>query len=274
MNQYSVDTSKYNISKGCIDSHFHLFHMKNRGMQETEIINYCFSNGLAYALDIGINRANFALRAETAGKIPQLFTAHGYYPSECENSKIDSDIEYLKEILLQDKKAVALGEIGLDYFRMQGTRELQISLLEKQLKLADELSLPVVIHSRDAEEDTLSVLASYSPERKGIIHCYSYSAETALKFCELGYHISFAGNATYKNADIIQNAARSVPLEKLLLETDAPFLSPQKVRSKPNHPGFIGYTYDYIAELRQIPLEELVFSVRKNFLKLFNLQEL
>ncbi len=274
MNQYSVDTSKYNIPKGCIDSHFHLFHMKNRGMQETGIIDYCFSNGLDYALDIGINRENFALRAETASKLPYLFTAHGYYPSECVNPEIDSDIEYLKEILLQDKKAVALGEIGLDYFRMQGTRELQISLLKKQLELADELSLPVVIHSRDAEEDTLSVIASNSPKKKGIIHCFSYSDETALKFCELGYHISFAGNVTYKNAEIIQNAAKSVPLDSLLIETDAPFLSPQKVRAKPNHPGFIGYTYDYIAELRQIPLEELVLSVRMNFLKLFNLQEL
>ncbi len=265
------DLNKLHLINGIIDSHFHLFQMKNVGMDYIEIIEACFDNGLKYALDIGITPGNFKERMDTASKYKGLYTAHGLYPSQCTAETLDSDIEYLEKCLIEDPKAIALGEIGLDFFRNYGTEELQTALLKKQLSLADRLDLPVIIHSRDAEELTIKILSESAPERKGIIHCFSYSPETAAKFIDMGFYISFAGNVTYKNAELLQSAAAVIPLDRLLLETDAPYLSPQKVRSKKNHPGYIGYTYDFVAELRGIKSEELIEAVKNNFLHLFRI---
>jgi len=266
-----TDIKRLNLKPGMIDSHFHLYHMKNREMKAFEIIDHCFQNGLEYALDIGINSDNFEARIKSAENYPGLYTAHGYYPSECVNPDIDIKLAFLAECLQKDSKAIALGEIGLDFFHDYGTGEQQRELLRKQLILADQLDLPVIIHSREAEAATLEILAEYSPARRGIIHCFSYSPETALKFVEMGYYISFAGNLTYKKSDLIKKAAVSVPIERILVETDAPYLSPEGVRHKKNHPGYIGYTYSYMSELRGIPLETLVSRVKSNFMELFRL---
>lgn len=254
-----------------VDSHFHLYHMQKREMKAFDIIKYCFENGLDRAVDIGINSDNFEARIKTAGEYPGLYTAHGYYPSECVNPDIDEKLEYLEECLVRDPKAVALGEIGLDYFHDYGSPQQQKELLKKQLLLADKLDFPVIIHSRDAEDDTLEILSKFTPKGGGIIHCFSYSPETALRFVELGYFISFAGNMTYKKSDLIQEAAAAVPFDRLLLETDAPYLSPDGVRHKKNHPGYIGYTYEFAAKLRNISLEELIPAVSRNFTSVFGL---
>ncbi len=265
------DIKRLNLENGMVDSHFHLYHMLKREMKAFDIIGRCFSSGLKYALDIGINSDNFEARIRTAELYPGLYTAHGYYPSECVNPEIDEKLKYLADCLGRDKKAVALGEIGLDFFHNYGTEAQQRDLLEKQLSLAEKLDLPVVIHSRDAEGATLEMLMEFSPPRKGIIHCFSYSAETAMKFVEMGYYISFAGNLTYKKSDLIQQAAAAVPLERLLLETDAPYLSPDGVRHKKNHPGYIGYTYSFMSRIRDIPLEQLIPAVQTNFKSLFKI---
>ena len=254
-----------------IDSHFHLFHMKKRGMDYINMIKSCFDEGLSYAVDIGITPENFAVRTETASSIPGLYTAHGFYPSRCTSADLEAELEILEATLDSDPKAIAVGEMGIDLFHDYGTVEQQRELVRKQITIANRLNLPVIIHSRDAETETLELLTVERVNAGGIIHCYSYSTETAERFIELGYYISFAGNVTYKKTELLREAAQSVPLNRLLIETDAPYLSPQKVRSKLNYPGFIGHTYENIAELRGIPLEELITAVKTNFETLFNL---
>lgn len=266
------DIEKINLQAGMIDSHFHLFHMKNREMPYMQIIQECFAKGLELALDIGINPDNFSERIKTAADLSGLYTAHGYYPSMCTADKIDALLLNLEETLKRDSKAVGLGEIGFDFFHDYGSYEQQKKLFITQLELAEKLSLPVIIHSRNAEKETLELLKKHSPSRGGIIHCFSYSPETALEFIDMGFYISFAGNLTYKKAEIIQAAAAAVPVDRLLLETDAPYLSPQKVRSRKNHPGYIGYTYNFAAELKGLSLDELISAVNQNFRTLFRIR--
>jgi TatD DNase family protein len=164
------DIKRLNLSKGMVDSHFHLYHMLYREMKAFDIIEHCFSKGLEYAVDIGINADNFKARIETAEKFSGLYTAHGYYPSECVNPDIEEKLSFLSDCLTIDPKAVALGEIGLDFFHDYGTAQQQRELFRKQLLLADKLNLPVIIHSREAEMETLEVLKEFSPAQKGIIH--------------------------------------------------------------------------------------------------------
>ncbi|HAK44412.1 MAG TPA: hydrolase TatD [Spirochaeta sp.] len=256
------------LKENMLDSHFHLFHMKEREMDYMNIIKDCFDSGLTYALDIGINPDNFDVRIKTAAGLDGLYTAHGYYPSQCTSENLDSELEYLEICLEKDPKAIAVGEMGLDFFHDYGNAELQSVLVKKQIEIANRLSLPVIIHSRNAEKETIELLSENSPDAGGIIHCFSYSPAAAAEFIDMGFYISFAGNVTYKKAELIQEAAKSVPLDRLLLETDAPYLSPRKVRGKKNHPGFIAYTYQYMAELRQIPLEMLIDAVKTNFERL------
>ena len=259
------------LAEGMTDSHFHLYHMKNRGMPYLDIIKYCFDSGLEFGVDIGINPDNFKERIETASGFSGLYTAHGYYPSMCTADNLDVLLEFLETTVKSDPKAVAIGEMGFDFYHDYGSAEQQRNLFSSQIDLADRLSLPVIVHSRDAETETLDLLSSRTPSAGGIIHCFSYSAETALKLTDLGFYISFAGNLTYKKAELLKEAIKSVPLNRLLIETDAPYLSPQKVRSRKNHPGYIGYTYMHAAELLDMPLEKLVLSVNENFRNLFNI---
>ena len=257
-----------------VDSHFHLFHMKKVGMDYMDIIKTCFEDGLAYAVDIGITPDNFSERIKTASSLKGLYTAHGYYPSQCTSENLKSELEYLETTLIQDKKAVAVGEMGFDFFHDYGDVELQAELIKKQIEIANRLVLPVIIHSRDAEQETLDFLKRHTPEAGGVIHCFSYTPETALKFIEMGFYISFAGNVTYKKAENIQEAAKTVPLDRLLIETDAPYLSPQKVRNKKNHPGHIGYTYEYISGLREMEPSNLIPAVKENFMRLFRISDM
>ena len=175
------ELTKTFLKSGMIDSHFHLFHMKKRDMDHIEIFQHCIENGLEYAVDIGINHNNFEERIITAADYPQLYTAHGYYPSECENENLDNLLEYLEECLKKDKKAVALGEIGFDFFHNYGNKIKQAKLFRKQLDLANRLNLPVIIHSRDAEAETLELLTELKPNAGGIIHCFSYSEVTSIE---------------------------------------------------------------------------------------------
>lgn len=271
INNMQNDIDKINLKNGMIDSHFHLFHMKTVGMNYIDIIKYCLENNLEAAVDIGINADNFEERIKTAAELPGIYTAHGFYPSECIADDLEEKTAFLEECLVKDKKAVALGEIGYDFFHDYGSEELQTRLFQRQITIADKLKLPIIVHSRDAEKQTLNILSSENPSSGGIIHCFSYSAQTAHKFIDMGFYISFAGNVTYKNSELIQQAAREVPLNRILIETDAPYLSPRKVRNKKNHPGYIGYTYDTVAELKNISTEELIFSVNENFKKVFKI---
>lgn len=255
----------FKLEEGMVDSHFHTLHMANRGLPARGILDECFQEGLSYGLDVGIVAETFAERAKLAEDYPRLYIASGFYPSACEDPRWREKLPLLEEHLKSTPKAVALGEIGLDFNRLYGTRETQSELMAAQIDLANKLGLPVVIHSRDAAAETLELLKANRPRLGGIMHCYSYGPEWVESFTALGFFISFAGNCTYNKSPEIREAARAVPEERLLVETDAPYLSPQKVRGKVNHPGHIGFTYRLLAEERAAPLTELVEQVKKNF---------
>jgi TatD DNase family protein len=160
-----------------------------------------------------------------------------------------------------------IGECGLDYYRMRQPREAQMRSFEFQLDLAHRFFLPAIVHSRDAMDDTIDLLWRKRPG-KGIMHCYSGTPQDAKKLLDLGFYLSFAGNVTYPRAHTLHDSARYVPLDRLLIETDAPFLTPVPLRGKQNRPHNVHYTYRYIADLRGEPLSRIEKAVHENFMRL------
>ncbi len=257
------------LADGMIDSHLHLSEIERKGLDPLAVLNACFAAGLEYALDIGISTAGFERRREWAAKQPGLHLAAGLHPVTSAEAEYQPLLAALAS-QLRDSAVVAVGETGLDRFRMYAPMECQRYLFEQQLKIAVERELPVIVHNRDADGDILATLDAVSPPPPhGIMHCFSSGPRFAEEVLARGFHISFAGNLTYKKADEVREAARMVPWERLLLETDAPYLAPQARRGRTNHPGLIGYTYAALAELRGVSPAYLIDRVRENYRALF-----
>ena len=195
----------------------------------------------------------------------------GFHPSELAKYK-DGDLEKLKE-LCKHEKCVAVGEIGLDYhFDDNPPRDFQKEMFLKQLEIADELGLPVVIHSRDSAQDTLELLKANQHLLKhgGLLHCYSYSPEMVREFSELGLYFSFGGPCTFKNARKVQESVVAVPAHRILTETDCPYLTPVPHRGEfPNQPKYVKHALEKIAELRGQSMEELEKQIDENAKRLF-----
>lgn len=260
----------WQLTNGMIDSHLHMLEIRKKKLDPSDILDECFKNGLAAGMDIGIHPDDYESRKAIAGRFPDLFLTAGIHPGAArEPDQVEENLSKLEEVL-QAEPVAAVGETGLDWFRNHGTPETQKTLFIEQIKLANRYDLPVIIHNREADEDVLQIVKEQNPRKGGIMHCFSSGPETAKKAIEAGFYISFAGNITYKKTEAIQKAAAQIPIERLLIETDAPYLSPQKVRGKPNHSGFIGYTYEYIAEIRSINLFDLIENVQKNFFIFLN----
>ena len=267
---------KYCLYRGIIDSHFHQLEMKKKDMDPDEILKRCFETGLEYALDISTNTESFNERLEFAHKYPQVYISAGLSVEKAIASEIDinrmlSDLERQLDSNKNNPKLIALGETGLDRYWNYGDVKREVHLFESQVMLADKYSLPVVIHNREADNEILDVLERLKPSKGGIIHCFSADWAFASRALDIGFMISFAGNLTYKKTENMREACRKTPDNSILIETDAPYLTPQKVRKYKNHPGFIGYTYELAAELRGVDTEDLVQQVNSNFRKLFKL---
>jgi TatD DNase family protein len=159
-----------------------------------------------------------------------------------------------------------IGECGLDFYRMRQPREIQERSFRTQIRLANRLGRPLIVHSRDAMEETLNILHEES-SAGGVIHCFSGDRDAARKALDLGFYISFAGNVTYRNAALLHDSASYVPLGRLLLETDSPFLTPAPLRGKQNRPDYVIHVYRFIAELRGEPIEKIIEAVQNNFLE-------
>lgn len=263
----------FNLRPGMIDSHFHYLHLENKGLPAEAILDRCFREGLSAALDIGIVPGTFERRGRLPGRFPRLYLASGLYPSECENPQWRDHLPILGAHLRTAPHIAALGEIGLDFFHNYGTPADQRELMEAQMALAAELDLPVVIHCREAEKEILEVLSAFKLSRGGIMHCFSSGPEWTAPFLDLGFYISFAGNVTYKKSGFLRESAAAVPPDRLLAETDAPYLSPQPLRGKLNHPGFIGHTYQVLADARGEALAELIEQIKGNFAAFLSLTQ-
>ena len=253
------------LTPGMLDSHLHLSEIERKGLDPLAVLDACFSAGLDHALDIGITTEDFETRRARAQNRPKLRLTAGLHPVTSGREDLDTLLATL-ELLLSEPEVAALGETGVDCFRMYAPLERQRWLFLKQLRLAQAHSLPVVVHNRDADDEILAVLNELASDSiRGIMHCFSSGPEFAAEVVARGFYVSFAGNLTYKKADELREAARAVPAERILVETDAPYLAPMPRRGRTNHPGLIGYTYAALAELRGLSEEYLIAQVRENY---------
>ncbi len=212
-----------------------------------------------------------AKAVEVAENYENVFAAVGVHPHDAKFYD-DKAENHLIE-LAKHEKVIAWGEIGLDFFYDHSPRDLQIEVFRRQVRTAKELNLPIIIHSRDADVQTVEVLreeCSYSEFRGGIMHCFGGTAAMATNLMEIGFLISFAGNVTFKKAENLRDAARVVPLEKLLIETDCPFLAPVPNRGKRNEPAFVVHTARFLADFYHVEVGKLAGQTTENFTRFFD----
>lgn len=258
-----------------IDSHCHIDGEKFDEDRE-EVIQNALDAGVAAMLNVGTGSANddsFEKTVELAEKYDCVFGSVGIHPHDA--SEYTDEVEKrLIHLLTSSKKIIAWGEIGLDYYYEHSPRDVQIEVFRRQINVAKELDLPIIIHSRDANDETVRILreeCSHKDFRGGVMHCFGGTAEMALDLMEIGFLISFAGNVTFKKADNLREAAKVVPLEKLLVETDCPYLTPVPFRGKRNEPARVVETARFLADFYEIEFEKLAEQTTKNFEGFFNL---
>ncbi len=259
----------FKLLPGMIDTHFHSSVMISKGIDAEDAIGRSIEKGLAGGIDIGLTPQDFTERKEILKEFPSILLSAGCYPSEVERNKVPDLLDELEAVIKAENPA-AIGEIGLDWHWDYGERSDQMQLFEGQIRLANRYKLPVVIHNREADEDVAEILLHTPPEYGGIMHCFSSGYSEAEKFLNMGLYISFAGNITYKTNTQLRETASKLPADRILLETDSPYLSPQKKRGKLNHPGHIGYTYEVMADVMNIKQEKLVNTINENFRELFS----
>jgi TatD DNase family protein len=250
-----------------IDTHAHL-EMVQFDVDRDEVIQRAKDAGLLTILTVGSSLEGSFKAIDIAKKYNFIHAAVGIHPHE--SASVDERQFADLQKLADDPDVIAIGETGLDYFKKYSPAEVQISLFKKHIRLAREIKKPVIVHCRDAWEDTLSILREEKAEEVGgIIHCFSGDRELALKCVDLGFFISFAGPLTYPKAHQLREAAKAVPSERLLTETDCPYLSPQSNRGRRNEPAFVVETAKKLAEIKGLSLEDLGRIIQKNMGDLF-----
>jgi TatD DNase family protein len=259
--------------EGWIDTHFHILQSLNKGLTPPEVLGAAFDSGMAWGIDIATDLDSLEQRLAFAGEYPGLYFSVGAYPSLAETELPGTLDDELFAQAGSHPSIIAVGEIGLDYHWNFGTPERQRELFTRQLRVANRAGLPVVIHCREAEDDLIQVLKDTPPAHGGVLHCFAGEYAFAAGCLDAGLSISFAGNVTYKKADKLRDVLKRIPLSSLLLETDAPYLSPEPWRGKLNSPERIRYTYGAAADLLGIAAEELCLQVAATGQRVFNLPE-
>ena len=258
-----------------IDTHAHLSMLDERGIAARPLIESLFNDGFGGIVDVGTLPGDLHERIARFGDFPRVRFTAGIWPGQEAIAAIDEGMRELEAAMdaAPAGSVVAVGECGVDRHWNAEESGADIAgerrLFEEQARLAKRRNLPLVVHSREAAEETADALAAVSGVR-GIIHCYSYGIAEARRFLDLGFHLSFSGTITYKNAQAQREAARFVSEDRLLLETDCPYLAPTPHRGKAAHPGMVEYAYRTVAELRGIPEERLVELVTENARRLFD----
>ena len=248
------------------DTHCHLFYdeLKND-----------LSAVLERARELGVGRfICVATNIADSNECLQLSVAHeniyataGIHPHDAKDAPKDF-VDQIHE-LMNDDKMVAVGEMGLDYFRNLSDPEVQKKIFRSQMKIALDLNKPIIFHNRDADEDLVSILSEF-PDVRGVAHCFSSTLEVAEKFMDLGYYISFSGNITFKNSHL-PNVAKEIPLDRLLVETDCPYLSPDPYRGKTNEPARVRVVAEKLADIHCLPFEKIVEVTSNNATEVFKL---
>lgn len=244
--------------------------MKQKGIDILSLLSAMQDTGFAGGMDIGTEYDDFSLRHEKASPFPWLRLSVGAGPWAVDSTiDIDYQMATLEDIIREHRNKIhALGEIGLDYHWNYGTPEKQKALFVRQLAMATRWNLPVVIHDRDAHDDIMSCLQEQCPAHGGIMHCFSGDVDMAMRALDMGFHISFACNISYKNNGFLREVARIVPMDRLLVETDSPYLAPLSERGKINTPLSVHHACRIVADVKDIPLEDVIAATAKNFTSL------
>ena len=260
-----------------IDSHAHL-DLPAFDNDRDQVLARAREQGVSAIINVGIDLESSRASLRITQRYPDIFTAVGFHPNRVSTMK-QSDLGLIAE-LAGNAKVVAIGEIGLDFYRKSSPRQRQLEVFQQQLDLAAKLALPVVIHCRDAHKESLSLLAPWSQSTSrstgnsyglGVIHCFSGDVTLAWRYIELGFFISLPGSITYPKADEKAEVARELPLDRLLVETDSPFLAPQLHRGRRNEPSYLPLIIDRIAQIKQLPAETVAQATAQNAINLFHL---
>ena len=270
---------KYKLTHALFDTHAHYFdkRLDEMGGADKILREEVFDKGVGRVVNVGTNNENNLVCIAQAQKYDGMYAAVGLHPEDiryCKGS-LEDEIETLRNIIgdkanRRAKKIVALGEIGLDYHYEGFDKDRQAKFFDAQMCLAEELDMPVIIHNREAHGDCFECVLRH-PKVRGVFHSYSGSAEMAAELIRRGWYISFSGVVTFKNATRVREVVASVPTERLLIETDCPYLTPHPFRGRVNHSGFIRYTAEAIAEIKGMSFEEIVEITDRNGLELFQI---
>lgn len=251
-----------------IDSHCHLDRLKYKeGETLDSAVNFALERGVEKMLCVGISTENREAVTAIAEKYEQVYASVGVHPLDVETglASIDDLIAWSKH-----EKVVALGETGLDYYYSADQKSLQQESFVMHLQAAAQCGLPVVVHTRDARQDTLDLIKQHGDlEKAGVLHCFTENWDMASKALDMNYYISISGIVTFRNADELRDVCKKIPLERLLIETDSPYLAPVPYRGKPNQPAYVREVAEFIAELKGVSYEELVQTTADNFHRLF-----
>lgn len=251
-----------------VDSHAHL-EMKEFDSDRGDVIERARLAGVDCIVTVGTNARLSRKALSIAHRYENIYATVGVHPHDAARAD-DQSFDELKK-LAQDPKVVAYGEIGLDYFRNISPHETQIDMFAKQMELAQELNLPVIIHDRDAHEQTLRMVKA-SGIRRGVFHCFSGDWTMAKQCIDLGFYISVPGVVTFDKSTVLQDVVRNAPIDSLLLETDCPYLTPAPHRGKRNEPAFIIHTAKKVAEIKELSWEDVARSAAQNTRKLFRIE--
>lgn len=257
-----------------VDSHCHIDGDQFADDRD-EVVRRAKEAGVELMLNVGTgdpHSNDFDRAVEVSERYNTVYCSVGVHPHDAKLYD-DTAEQHLLGLIRSSKKVIAWGEIGLDFYYDHSPRDVQIAVFRRQIRKARELGLPIIIHSRDADEETVEILTEECAGdfRGGIMHCFGGTAEMAVKLIDIGFLISFAGNVTFKKADNLRNAARTVPLDKMLVETDCPFLTPVPLRGKRNEPAFVAHTARFLADFKQISFEEFAVTTTENFKRFFKL---
>jgi len=254
------------------DSHSH-YNDEKFDIDRENLIKETLSNGVSNFIIAGYNIAGSKKAIEIAKNYEQIYTTAGISPNDVEdiNEIVDESILQIEEIA-KNKKVVAIGEIGLDYYWNKENKELQKEVFIKQIELANKLDLPIVIHTRDAFIDTIEILKQNNVNKKGIFHCCPLNQELVKEAVKLGYYISLSGVITFKNAKNVEEILSLIPEDKLLIETDSPYLSPEPFRGTRNNSMNVKYVAEKIAQLKNKTIEEIAELTNQNAKRIFEIK--
>ncbi len=258
----SIDTSLI------IDTHAH-YDDRSYDADRDELLSGLKEKGVGTVINVGASWRGCAAAVDLSKKWDFIYAAVGLHPDEtgCLN---EEKMEQLRAWAKEDK-VVAIGEIGLDYHNDVEPHDYQQEWFARQMKLAEEAGLPVAVHSRDAAQDTWDIVSANAGERRGVIHAFSSSLEMAKKYVDIGFYIGVGGVVTFKNARKLKEVVAGVPLESILLETDAPYLAPVPYRGKRNSSAYLSYVVQMIAQLKGVMEEEVIETTGRNAVNLFGL---